>query len=167
MLAQLEAKLEDAHQETASALQVQSEISENLESTKLELAAATARVVTAESAAEEAKTQREASIDAERKAKEELQERLDEIEEGTREMEKLIEENEVCTIQQFLSSCHQHPLSYSSDLQHTALSTAQDLVAQNKAYRNRLRAMPTSAFGFENRTEAPSARFDPAVALLR
>lgn len=166
MLAQLEAKLEEAHQETASALQVQSEISENLESTKLELAAATARVVTAESAAEEAKTQREASIDAERKAKEELQERLDEIEEGTREMEKLIEENEVCTIQQFLSSCHQHPLS-SSDLQHTALSTAQDLVAQNKAYRNRLRAMPTSAFGFENRAEAPSARFDPAVALLR
>ena len=103
LLAQLEAKLDEAQQETASAMQVQSETSENLESTKLELAAATARVATAESAAEEAKTQREASIDAERKAKAELQERLDEIEEGTSEMEKLIEENEVCTIYQFVS----------------------------------------------------------------
>jgi chromosome segregation ATPase len=102
-VAQLEAKLDEAQQETASAMQVQSEISENLESTKLELAAATARVTTAESAAEEAKTQREASIDAERKAKAELQERLDEIEEGTSEMEKLIEDNEVCIIYQFVS----------------------------------------------------------------
>ena len=103
LLAQLEAKLDEAQQETASAMQVQSETSENLESTKLELAAATARVATTESAAEEAKTQREASIDAERKAKAELQERLDEIEEGTSEMEKLIEENEVCTIHQPVS----------------------------------------------------------------
>jgi hypothetical protein len=43
----------------------------------------------------------------------------------------------------------------------------QDLVAQNTAYRNRLRALPTSAFGFENRADPPSARFDPAVALLK
>jgi hypothetical protein len=43
----------------------------------------------------------------------------------------------------------------------------QDLVAQNKAYRNRIRAMPSSAFAFENRPEPPSARYDPAIALLK
>ena len=76
-------------------MQAQSEIGENLESTKLELSAALARAVTAEGEAEKARTEREASIDAEQNAKAELKERLDEIEEGTREMEKLIEENEV------------------------------------------------------------------------
>ena len=100
---QLEAKLDEAQRETASALQVQSQISEDLASTKRELSAATARAVTAEGAAEEAKAQREASIEAERKAKAELQERLDEIEEGTSEMEKLIEENEVRSMHQALS----------------------------------------------------------------
>jgi hypothetical protein len=46
----------------------------------------------------------------------------------------------------------------------------EDLTAQNTAYRNRIRAMPSSAFSFENAAvaTAPSrgAMYDPAVALL-
>ena len=101
---QLEAKVDEAQKETASALRRESEVTEDLESTKLELSAATARAVAAESAVQEAQTQQEASIDAEQRVRAELQERLDEIEEGTSEMEKLLEENEVCMLQQLKSS---------------------------------------------------------------
>lgn len=101
VLRQLEAKLDEAQQETASALQRHSQVSEDLESTKLELSAATMRSAEAESAAEEADAQREASIEAERKAKAELQQSLAEIEQGTSEMEKLKQQNEVRTIYQF------------------------------------------------------------------
>ena len=100
----MEAKVDEAQKETASALRRESEVTEDLESTKLELSAATARAVAAESAVQEAQTQQEASIDAEQRVRAELQERLDEIEEGTSEMEKLLEENEVCMLQQLKSS---------------------------------------------------------------
>jgi hypothetical protein len=49
-----------------------------------------------------------ASLDAERQAKAELQLRLDEIEEGTAEMEKLLEENEV----------RSHPIGRSIAIKH-------------------------------------------------
>ena len=83
-------------------------LSEDLDATKSQLAAVTARAVAAEEAAEAAEVEKAASLDAERQAKAELQLRLDEIEEGTAEMEKLLEENEV----------RSHPIGRSIAIKH-------------------------------------------------